>query len=74
MSDNIIKFYPTDAAKNPDFVLEQALDNYTDVLIIGYNKDDEIDVRGNLTLTKAELVWLMKKFEFALLAGEYDEK
>ena len=74
MSDNIVKFYPNNAANNPDYVLEQAVGVYKDVLIVGYNQEDELEVRGNMNLTKAELNWMLDWVKFNLVSGVYDEE
>ena len=37
MESNVVKFYPADAAKVADNVLEQAIGVYDEVLIIGYD-------------------------------------
>ena len=42
--NNVIKFYPKNAAENPDNVLEQAVGAYDEVLIIGWDKNDELIV------------------------------
>ncbi len=33
--DNVTKFYPKGAAKNPDFVLEQAVGKFDKVVVMG---------------------------------------
>ena len=70
----IIKFYPKDAAKNPDAVLEQAIGAYDQVFVIGYNKDGELDVRGTLNFTMKELFFALDAFKFMVLNGEYGER
>lgn len=69
---NITKLYPKDAAKNPDFVLEQAIGCYADVVIIGYNHDDELEVRSNTTFSEAEVMNAIKTFEHNYYGGMYD--
>ena len=73
MTDNVEKFYPKDAAKSADNVLEQAIGNYTDVLIIGWDKDGFMDARATLGLKDGgEVLWLIEKFKHKLLAGDYE--
>ncbi len=73
MSD-VVKFYPKDAAKDADNVLEQALGVYDEVLIIGYRRggEGEMDARATLGLKDGgDVLWLIEKFKFKLLAGDY---
>lgn len=74
MSAEVVKFYPADAAKDADNVLEQAIGRYREVLIIGWTHDDEMDARATLGLKDGgEVLWLIEKLKFNLLAGEYAE-
>lgn len=74
MTDNVVKFYPKDAAKNPDAVLEQAVGVYDQVFVIGYNKDGDLDVRGTSNFTMKELFFALDAFKFMVLNGEYGER
>ena len=70
----VIKFYPKDAAKDADNVLEQAMGVYDQVLVLGWRKDEEgtMDARATLGLKDgADCLWLIEKFKFNLLAGVY---
>jgi len=69
----VIKFYPKDAAKNADNVLEQAIGIYDQVLVIGWRKDAEgtMDARATLGLNDGGALWLIEKFKFNLLSGVY---
>jgi hypothetical protein len=69
----IVKFYPKDAAENPDNVLELAMGVYESVLILGYNEEGYLDPRVSLNLDVEEMLFLIEKFKFKLLAGDYDE-
>lgn len=72
MTDNVIKFFPADAYKDPDAVLEQAIGEFSDVLIIGWNKDGHMDVRATKGLEDGgDMLWLIEKFKFNMLAGAY---
>ncbi len=53
--DNVTKFYPKDAAKNPDFVLEQAVGKFDKVVVMGVNKEGEFDSRCSLNCSLAEV-------------------
>lgn len=68
---NVTKFYPKGAAENPDNVLEQAMGQYSDVLIIGYDKDGYLDVRASTTLDHTQINWLVDSFKNKLLNGDY---
>lgn len=68
----VIKFYPKGAAKDADNVLEQAIGVYSEVLIIGWDKNEVMDIRATLGLKDGgDLLWLIEMFKFKLLSGEY---
>lgn len=71
MTDGVVKFYAKDAAKDPDVVLERAIGEFQDVLIIGWDKEDKLDVRSNIGMTPKDYLWMVKSFEFRLLCGDY---
>ena len=69
---DVVKFYPQDAAKEPDNVIEQAMGQYKSVLIIGWDNDDKFDARATLDLKDGgDLLWLMELFKFKLLNGDF---
>lgn len=70
---NVIKIYPQNAAKDPDAVLEQALGKYDTVVIIGWDKDGELDARASLNLSLAEVNWLLDIFKAKLVNGDYSD-
>jgi len=70
MSDNIMKFY---TARSPDDVLEQAAGVYSDVLVLGYDKEGNLDARSNLDMNKEVAILLMERFKHKMLNGDYDE-
>jgi len=70
---NIIKHYPKNAAENPDNVLEQAVGHYQDVLILGWNKLDCLEIRSSLGLDVRDLLVLVEVFKFKLLNGDYSD-
>lgn len=67
----VVKFYPKGAASNPDNVLEQAMDNYESVIVIGWNNKHELDLRASTNLTHAEVNWLLGMVQHKLLSGDY---
>lgn len=72
MTDNIVKLYCKGAAKDPDAVLEQAIGAYDNVLILGWNKDGDLDPRATTAMRSRDLLWLMEKFRNKLINGDYD--
>lgn len=72
MSDNIVKFYPADAAKNPDYVLEQAIGQYKEVVIIGLDHDDMVDARASTNFKISDILLCMEQFKHNVLSGSYD--
>ena len=72
MADNVTKFYSADAAKDPDAVLEQAIGEYDQVLIIGWAKDGSFDARATLGLKDGgDILWLIEVFKFRLMSGDF---
>jgi|GEM_PF-1789346 len=71
---DVVKFYPLDAAKDPDNVLAQAMGRYKSVLIIGWDNDGDFDARATLDLKDGcGALWLVELFKFKLLNGEFGE-
>ncbi len=68
----VVKFYPKEAAKNPDNVLEQAVGVYDEVFIIGYDKDGKLDVRASTNFQVREIFFALEAFKFKVLNGDYD--
>lgn len=72
MNENkIIKFYCKEAAKNPDAVLEQAIGEFNNVLIIGWNKEEKFECRADYNITNEGLLMLVELFKDRLM---YDMK
>lgn len=71
---NVEKFYPANAAENPDNVLEQACGQFDSVLVIGWDKDGNLDARASLDLKDGgEVLWLLEAFKHNLMSGAYQE-
>lgn len=69
---DVEKFYPADAAKDADNVLEQAMGNYSEVLVLGWDKDGNFDARATLGLKDgADILWLIEVFKTKLMNGDY---
>lgn len=70
MSDNVTKFYPKDAYKDPDAVIEQAIGQYKDVLVLGWDKDGYLDARAsNGVAGKADVLFLIEEFKTMTMMG-----
>ena len=74
---DVVKFYPADAAKDADNVLEWARGRYSDMLIIGYNKEGQFTSQATLGLKDGgNCLWLIEMFKLKLMMGDFntDEK
>lgn len=68
----VVKFYPKDAAKRADAVLEQSIGGYSEVLVIGWDTDGNFDARATLGLKDGgDLLWLVEVFKTKLLNGDF---
>ena len=73
MADNVTKFYPANAATSADNVLEQAMGRYSEVLIIGWEKDGEFYARATLGLKDGgDILWLVETFKYKLMSGDFN--
>ena len=69
---DIVKFYPKDAAKDADNVLEWARGRYSEMLIIGYNKDGLFTSQATLGLKDGgDCLWLIEQFKLKMLMGDF---
>jgi len=69
----VVKFYPRCSAENPDLVLEQAIGEYSEVLVLGWNKDDQMECRSTTSFTHEQVLWIITKFQHKLMNGDYAE-
>ena len=68
----VVKFYPADAAKAADNVLEWAIGNFSEVLVIGWDKDGNFNAQATLGLKDgADCLWLVEVFKTKLLNGDF---
>lgn len=72
MLGNVIKFFPSNAAKDPDLVLEQAKGLFNDVFVMGYDEGGEMDARASMDFSVKDILFCMDIFRFKLLNGEYE--
>ena len=69
---SVVKFYPKNAAVDADNVIEQAMGGFSEVLIIGWDKEGGLDARATLGLKDGgDLLWLIEIFKTKLMAGDY---
>lgn len=72
---DVVKFYPADAAKDADNVLEWARGRYSEVLIIGYNKEGQPTSQATLGLKDGgDILWLIEHFKLKLLMGDFNSE
>lgn len=71
--DNVTKFYPSNAALNPDNVLEQAIGEYEQVFVIGVAKDGMLDARASLNMKARDILYLIEQFKHNLMGGSYGD-
>ena len=71
--DNITKveFKTREISLSADEVLEKAKDNYSSVIVIGWDKEGFLDVRSTNNLDQKDCLWLVKMFSHKLLRGDY---
>jgi len=70
----VVKFYPADASKDPDNVLELAAGQFSEVLIIGWDKDGGFDARSSNGLKDGgDILWLVEIFKAKLMNGDFSE-
>jgi len=73
MKENITKveFKTGEVSLSCDQVLEEAKDNYTSVLVIGWDKEGYLDVRSTNNLDQKDCLYLASMFTNKLLNGDY---
>ena len=70
--DNVISLHTSNDVIGADIVVEEAIGVYENVVIIGWNKEEELEVRASLNLSQSDILWLVETFKARLLSGEYD--
>lgn len=65
--DRVVKFYPANAANDPDNVLELAVGHYDQLMIIGWSKYGSLDVRSTNTLTEADHLLMLEIYKTQML-------
>jgi hypothetical protein len=70
---DILQFKGKNAAVDPNVVLEAAKDQYDSLCIIGWNKDETLDLRASLNINHKDVCWLLNIALHKLLNGNYLE-
>ena len=65
---------PLRPADDPDTVLDRAKGQYSEVVVIGYNHEGELEVRSTTDTDHKEVLWLLGLFKHKLLNGDYFEE
>lgn len=65
------KLYGPNAAKNPDNVLEQAICQYESCFIMGWDKEGQLDFRASTNLNATDFLYLIERFKFKFLSGDF---
>lgn len=55
----------------PNEVLEEAKDNFKEILILGYDIDGYLDTRSSSNLSHSDVAWLIDTFKHKLLNGDF---
>jgi hypothetical protein len=72
VTDNIVKFYPPDACKDPDVVLELCKGEFLDVFVVGYDNDGNLHARCSLGLQDGgNMLWLLECAKTKLMTGDF---
>ena len=73
MINNITKveFKTGEVSLDANTVLDKAKDNYTSVLVIGWDKEGYLDVRSTNNLDQKDCLYLAQMFSNKLLNGDY---
>ena len=66
-----VEFKTGEKSIDCDTVLEKAKDNYTSVLVIGWDKEGFLDVRSTNNLGQKDCLYLAQMFAHKLLNGDY---
>ncbi|QDP52107.1 MAG: hypothetical protein Unbinned706contig1000_51 [Prokaryotic dsDNA virus sp.] len=66
-----VEFKTGEVSLDADTVLEKAKDNYTSVLVIGWDKEGYLDVRSTNNLDQKDCLYLANMFSNKLLNGDY---
>ena len=66
-----VEFKTGEVSLDSDTVLNEAVGNYTSVLVIGWDKEGFLDVRSTNNLDQKDCLYLSQMFSNKLLNGDY---
>lgn len=66
-----VEFKTGEVSLDANTVLEKAKDNYTSVLVVGWDKEGVLDVRSTNNLDQKDCLYLSQMFSNKLLNGDY---
>ena len=66
-----VEFKTGEVSLDANTVLEKAKDNYTSVLVIGWDKEGYLDTRSTNNLDQKDCLYLAQMFSNKLLNGDY---
>lgn len=70
----VTKMYPKNAADNPDNVLEQAVGEYSAVMLLGYDKQKKLELRTSTNMNRKEMLWIMERVKAIIISlGEEND-
>lgn len=66
-----VEFKAGEISLDANTVLDKAKDNYTSVLVIGWDNDGYLDTRSTNNLDQKDCLYLAQMFAHKLLNGDY---
>ena len=66
-NDNVVKLHPPDPHEDPDNVINESLGVFDEVLVLGYNKDGELEARASTNMQSRDILWLLETFKQVFL-------
>jgi len=68
MINNVVNIIP---AIDPDEVLKKAIGNYSEIVILGYDKDGAFDFRAGGKANMAEVIFMLQTAIHKTMNGDY---
>ena len=63
--------YIGQSAQDPNNILRQSIDDYENVLVLGWDKEGLFNPKASSNLDGKELLWLLEMFKTNLMLGLY---
>jgi hypothetical protein len=67
MSDKVEKLYPANAAESADNVLELAVGEFKDVIVLGIGREDDFDIRATSGLSDHDVIAILEAAKTSLV-------